>query len=78
MDAAQPRPDEDVDQLAARFQAGSVALGVHAIRTCLDRGRLNVSEVGFLAATTCTGRLVPSLDAHVLRLTAARSANWVE
>jgi len=67
VDAAQARPDEDVDQLAARFEAGSVALGSQAIRTCLDRGNVDVSEVDFLATTTCTGRLVPSLDAHLIR-----------
>ena len=67
VDAAQARPDEDVDQLAARFEAGSVALGSQAIRTCLERGSLDVSEVDFLATTTCTGRLVPSLDAHLIR-----------
>jgi polyketide synthase Type III len=67
VDAGRVRPDEDVDQLAARFEAGSVALGAQAIRTCLDRGSLDVSEVAFLATTTCTGRLVPSLDARLLR-----------
>jgi 3,5-dihydroxyphenylacetyl-CoA synthase len=67
VDPAQARADEDVDQLAARFEAGSVALGVQAIRTCLDHRSLDVSEVDFLATTTCTGRLVPSLDARLIR-----------
>jgi len=67
VDAVQARPDENVDQLAARFEAGSIALGVEAVRTCLDHGSLDVSEVDFLATTTCTGRLVPSLDARLIR-----------
>ena len=67
LDRTQARPDEDVDQRAARFQAGSVALGDEAIRSGLDRGGLDVSEIDFLVTTTCTGRLVPSLDAHLIR-----------
>ena len=61
------RPDEDVDQLAARFEAGSVALGMQAIHTCLARRGLDPSQIDFLATTTCTGRLVPSLDARLVR-----------
>jgi 3,5-dihydroxyphenylacetyl-CoA synthase len=67
VDAALARPDENVDQLAARFEAGSVALGVEAVRACLDHGSIDVSEIDFLATTTCTGRLVPSLDARLIR-----------
>lgn len=43
VDASQARPDEDVDQLAARFQARRAALGAEAIRTGLDHGALDVS-----------------------------------
>jgi 3,5-dihydroxyphenylacetyl-CoA synthase len=60
------RPNEDIDQLAARFEAGSVALAVEAARCCLDRGNTAVAEVDFLVTTMCTGRLVPSLDAHLI------------
>jgi len=67
LDALRARPDEDVDQLAARFEAGSVALGIHAIRTCLAHKGLDASDVDFLVTTTCTGRLVPSLDARLVR-----------
>lgn len=67
VDAARARPDEDVDQLAARFREGSVTLGAEAIRSCLERADLGVADVDFLATTTCTGRLCPSLDAHLIR-----------
>ncbi|MGH7320526.1 MAG: type III polyketide synthase [Candidatus Rokuibacteriota bacterium] len=67
VDPAQARPDESVDQLAARFQEGSVALGAQAVRACLERADLDVSRVDFLATTTCTGRLCPSLDAYLIR-----------
>jgi 3,5-dihydroxyphenylacetyl-CoA synthase len=64
---AHARPDEDVDQLAARFERGSVALGIGAVRACLERADLETARVDFLATTTCTGRLCPSLDAHLIR-----------
>lgn len=67
MDGARPRADEDVDELAARFQEGSVALATGAVRACLERADVDVAQVDFLATTTCTGRLCPSLDAHLIR-----------
>jgi predicted naringenin-chalcone synthase len=65
--AADPRPTETIDELAARFQEGSLALGARAVTTCLDRAGLAAGDVDFLVTTTCTGRLCPSLDAHLIR-----------
>jgi predicted naringenin-chalcone synthase len=62
-----PRPDETVDELAARFREGSLALAAEAARTALTRADLAVADVDFLVTTTCTGRLCPSLDAHLIR-----------
>src|SRR5581483_2638970 len=59
--------DEDVDELGARFQEGSLVLAAGAVRACLERADLDVARVDFLATTTCTGRLCPSLDAHLIR-----------
>ncbi len=67
IDPEHPRTDESVDELAARFREGSVTLGTQAIRACLERADLDVAQVDFLATTTCTGRLCPSLDAHLIR-----------
>jgi predicted naringenin-chalcone synthase len=64
---ADPRPTETIDEMTARFAEGSVALGTEAILTCLAQTGLGVSDVDFLVTTTCTGRLVPSLDAHLIR-----------
>jgi predicted naringenin-chalcone synthase len=70
--AAEPRP-EDVDELAARFQEASVHLGTEAARTCLAAAGMDVGEIDFLVTTTCTGRLVPSLDAHLIRTLGLRN-----
>jgi predicted naringenin-chalcone synthase len=67
IDPEHPRTDETVDELGARFREASVELGSRAIRTCLERANVAVTDVDFLATTTCTGRLCPSLDAHLLR-----------
>ena len=65
MPLADPRP-ETIDELSARFAEGSVRLGVEAVETCLSRAGVGVADVDFLVTTTCTGRLVPSLDAHLI------------
>ena len=62
----EPRP-ETVDELGARFREGSVTLGVESVRSCLDRADLDDGGIDFLATTTCTGRLCPSLDAHLIK-----------
>jgi predicted naringenin-chalcone synthase len=64
--AADPRPDETVDALAERFREGSLLLAAEAIQRCLEAADLTVGDVDFLATTTCTGRLCPSLDAHLI------------
>jgi predicted naringenin-chalcone synthase len=59
-------PNESVDQLAERFQRGAIDLGAQAVRRVVEGAGWDLSEVDFLATTTCTGRLCPSLDAHLI------------
>jgi len=61
-----PTRPETIDEMSSRFAEGSVQLGVEAVETCLARAGLGVADVDFLVTTTCTGRLVPSLDAHLI------------
>jgi 3,5-dihydroxyphenylacetyl-CoA synthase len=70
--ASDPRP-ETIDELTARFAEGSVRLGTEAVQTCLAQAGLGVADVDFLVTTTCTGRLVPSLDAHLIAALGLRS-----
>jgi predicted naringenin-chalcone synthase len=65
MPQADLRP-ETIDERSARFAEGSVRLGVEAVEVCLAQAGLGVADVDFLVTTTCTGRLVPSLDAHLI------------
>jgi predicted naringenin-chalcone synthase len=73
IDPARFRPDETVDELGARFRAGALALAESAARTTLARAGWRVEDVDFVATTTCTGRLTPSVDAHLIARLGARA-----
>lgn len=60
------RPDESVDELNDRFRRGALELGERAGREALDRAGWSPGQLDFLATTTCTGRLTPSIDAHLV------------
>ncbi|HTY80481.1 MAG TPA: type III polyketide synthase [Candidatus Bathyarchaeia archaeon] len=59
-------PGESVDELSQRFRRGAVELGAEAVRRAVARAGWALADVDFLATTTCTGRLCPSLDAHLI------------
>lgn len=61
------RPDESVDALQARFRKASVELACRALQAALDQAGRTPRDLDFLATTTCTGRLCPSLDAILIR-----------
>ena len=66
IDPARFRPDESVDELDARFREGALALAESAARSAMARAGWSADDVDFVATTTCTGRLTPSVDAlHV-------------
>src|SRR4030095_13979097 len=66
LDPATFTPNESVDQLGERFRRGAIDLGAQAVRCVLEHAGWDLSDVDFLATTTCTGRLCPSLDAHII------------
>src|SRR3989338_7119004 len=66
IDPATFRPGETVDELGERFRRGALELGEAAARRVLERAGWSAQDVDFLATTTCTGRLPPSLDARLI------------
>jgi len=65
-DPATFKPDESVDELGERFRRGAIELGGQAVRAAVERAGWDLADLDFLATTTCTGRLCPSLDAHLI------------
>ncbi len=66
LDPGHVRTDESVDELNARFCRGALEIGEAAIRRALARAGWAPADLDFLATTTCTGRMTPSLDAHLI------------
>jgi alkylresorcinol/alkylpyrone synthase len=60
------RPDESLDELQARFERGSVELSEQAARRAIAAAGWRAEDLDFLATTTCTGRLTPSIDARLV------------
>lgn len=67
IDRAGFAPTETLDDLQARFREASVDLGRRALLAALKEAGRQPQEIDFLATTTCTGRLCPSLDAILIR-----------
>ena len=72
LDPATFTPDESVDQLNDRFGRGAIEIAALAVRRVLDDAGWGPADLDFLATTTCTGRLCPSLDAHLIRALALK------
>ena len=58
---------ESVDELNDRFGRGALELGKVAVLRAIERAGWERGDVDFLATTTCTGRMCPSLDAHLIK-----------
>ncbi len=67
------RPTESLDELNARFRKASVEMGCQAVLRALQQAGRQPGDLDFLATTTCTGRLCPSLDAILIRELGLRS-----
>ena len=66
MDPETFTPDESVDQINDRWRRGAVEVGQAAVARAIERAGWRREDVDFLATTTCTGRVCPSLDAQII------------
>src|SRR5438128_10239636 len=66
LDPDHVRTAESVDELNDRFCRGALEIGEAAARRALERAGWEPRDVDFIATTTCTGRMTPSLDAHLI------------
>lgn len=58
----QPRPLAKINQ---EYQQEAVALGERAVREALARAEMTPRDVDLLITVSCTGVMIPSLDAHL-------------
>ncbi|HZP38683.1 MAG TPA: type III polyketide synthase [Methylomirabilota bacterium] len=66
MDPETFTPDESVDDLNARWRRGAVELGTAAVARAIEQAGWERRDVDFIATTSCTGRVCPSLDAQIV------------
>ena len=59
-------PTESVDELNDRATRGAVELAERAARRALEAAGWRTTDVDFVATTTCTARLTPSVDARLV------------
>ena len=56
------RADETSDELHRRFTEGALEIGSKAIEQCLEAGKMEISEIDYVIAVSCTGYLCPGLS----------------
>jgi len=66
----EPRPLEQVTQ---EYQTHSVRLGCQAAERCLAAASMAASDIDMIITVSCTGFMIPSLDAHLINLMGFRS-----
>jgi alkylresorcinol/alkylpyrone synthase len=66
----QPRP---LTEKIQEYRKHAVALGSRAACDCLDRAGLRPADVDLLISVSCTGYMVPSLDAYLVQELGFRS-----
>jgi alkylresorcinol/alkylpyrone synthase len=65
-----PRP---LEQISREYQEHAIRLGRHVAGECLARGGIRPEEVDLLLTVSCTGVMIPSLDAHLVNEMGFRS-----
>jgi alkylresorcinol/alkylpyrone synthase len=66
----QPRPLEKTNN---EYIEHAIKLGREAAEKCLERAHLRADEIDLIITVSCTGFMIPSLDAHLINLMGFRS-----
>jgi predicted naringenin-chalcone synthase len=66
LDPDRVRAGETVDELNDRFRRGVLEVGEAAVRRVIARAGWEPADLDFLVTTSCTGRMTPSIDAHLI------------
>jgi predicted naringenin-chalcone synthase len=54
-------------QKSVEYQEHAIRLGQEAADACLTQGGIQPSDVDLIITVSCTGFMIPSLDAHLIR-----------
>ncbi len=66
----QPRP---LEKISCEYKTHAIALGRSAAEKALEDARLRPDEVDVIITVSCTGVMIPSLDAYLINLMGFRS-----
>jgi alkylresorcinol/alkylpyrone synthase len=66
----EPRP---LGQTSRDYQEHAVRLGQRAAEDCLANARMTPRDIDMIITVSCTGFMIPSLDAHLINLMGFRS-----
>src|SRR5881394_2939839 len=66
----EPRP---LSQTNNEYIEHAVKLGREAAEKCLERASLKADQIDMIVTVSCTGFMIPSLDAHLINLMGFRS-----
>src|ERR1700730_18517735 len=66
----EPRPLEKTNQ---EYMEHAIKLGREAAEKCLERAGLSAEDIDLIITVSCTGFMIPSLDAHLINLMGFRS-----
>ncbi|MFF0572520.1 3,5-dihydroxyphenylacetyl-CoA synthase DpgA [Streptosporangium saharense] len=61
------RRAETQGELLRKHRTSSVEMGARAVRECVARTGLDLSEIGYICCVTTTGLLTPGLSAHLIK-----------
>src|SRR5438309_919934 len=53
-----------LEQISREYQEHAVKLGREAAEQCLARAAMTASDIDLIVTVSCTGFMIPSLDAH--------------
>ena len=66
-------PERELEQLTQEYRTHSVRLGCDAAERCLAAASMTASDIDMIITVSCTGFMIPSLDAHLINLMGFRS-----
>jgi alkylresorcinol/alkylpyrone synthase len=55
-----------LEQVSAEYRAAAIELGCRVVQECLARADVGARDVGLLITVSCTGIMIPSLDAYLV------------